>query len=173
MRRTKINTYSCCSLGRGPVRDLREERDRGFDGGPERLHHVQRPGVQFNRHLRTALTRALTLALTHYQKTINITLSTRKHVPKRVLNPCLNLRPNSSLKFQMSIELHPRVFSASMIIKSIVYEKEQRLKARKRSVLMTQVKCLAKMSRLTRITRIRPVHSLCTLNLFYKGQMEF
>ena len=29
------------------------------------------------------------------------------HLPKRVLNPCLNLNPNSSLKFQMSIELHP------------------------------------------------------------------
>ena len=43
MRGTKITTYLCYSLGRGPVRDLREERDRGFDGGPERLHHVQRP----------------------------------------------------------------------------------------------------------------------------------
>ena len=28
-------------------------------------------------------------------------------LPKRVLNPCLNFHPNSSLKFQKSIELHP------------------------------------------------------------------
>ena len=29
------------------------------------------------------------------------------NVPKRVLTLCLNLRPNSSLKLQMSIEFHP------------------------------------------------------------------
>ena len=40
--------------------------------------------------LRTALTRALTIGLSG-----------------AVLNPCLNLRPYSSLQLQMSIELHP------------------------------------------------------------------
>ena len=39
-----------------------------------------------------------------------------RRLPKRVLNPCLNLRPNSSLKFQMSIELHPRTGLVGMIV---------------------------------------------------------
>ena len=34
--------------------------------------------------------------------------SLNRCLPKHVLNPCLKLRLNSSLKFQMSIELHPR-----------------------------------------------------------------
>ena len=45
---------------------------------------------------------------------VNLSLNPRlnrcpiRRLPKLVLNPCLKLRLDSSLKFQMSIELHPR-----------------------------------------------------------------
>ena len=42
-----------------------------------------------------------------------------RRLPKCVLNPCLNLRLNSSHKFQMSIELHPRSLELNHIVKWI------------------------------------------------------
>ena len=36
-----------------------------------------------------------------------LTIAAGKCIPKRIVNPCLNLNPTSSLKFEMSTELHP------------------------------------------------------------------